>query len=230
MKVDHLRTERNRSVASSKERDEAASARSPDTARGKPAPRGAALPRADVTAALRRAFFREWAESGYAALRMERVAARAGVGKAALYRRWKSKGAMATALVEGLATSLVPVPDTGSLAGDVRAFQRSLARVLRHRTVHRILPDLHAEGARSPELARLLRTVTTSRRERGLAILDRATARGELAPDVDRELALDLMAAPIYWRVIATGGRLEEEDLEANTRAFLRAVSAPRMR
>lgn len=192
----------------------------------KPPLHGAAIQRADVTAALRRAFFREWAKRGYSAMSLEAVAARAGVGKAALYRRWPSKPAMARSLIEGLSLSIVPAPDTGSLRGDATAFQSSLARVLRHPLVRRILPDLHAECARSDDLGDLLDAVTEARRARGLSILDRAVARGDLPEDVDRTLALDLIAAPIYWRLVATGGSLRAGDMEANVVAFLRAVEA----
>ena len=177
--------------------------------------RGAALPQPAVTAALRRAFFREWAARGYGALSLERVAARAGVGKAALYRRWPSKTAMATDLVEGLSTSLLAPPDTGTLRGDARAFLGSLARLLRHPMVRAILPDLHAEAARGSDLAPLLTRVAAARRARGAAILDRAAARGELHAQADRALLLDLMAAPLYWRIVATGGSATGDDLDA---------------
>ena len=176
--------------------------------------RGAALPQPAVTAALRRAFFREWAARGYGALSLERVATRAGVGKAALYRRWPSKAAMATDLVEGLSTSLLAPLDTGSLRGDARAFLGSLARVLRHPMVRSILPDLHAEAARGSDLAPLLMRVAAARRARAAAILDRAAVRGELDPETDRALLLDLMAAPLYWRLVAIGGSASEDDLD----------------
>ena len=187
---------------------------------------GAALPRADVTRALRRAFLREWASRGYAGLSLEAVAARAGVGKAALYRRWSSKAAMAAEIIGDLAHSVAPPPDTGSLAGDVRAFQRSLARLVRHPLVRHILPDLHAERTRSPELAALLDAITTSRRARGEVLLRRAVERGELPVDLDHTLALDLIAAPIYWRMVIIGSSMDEDDLAANAAAFLAAIGA----
>ena len=176
--------------------------------------RGAALPQPAVTASLRSAFFREWAARGYGSLSLERVAARAGVGKAALYRRWPSKAAMAMDLVEGLSASLLAPPDTGTLRGDARTFLSSLSRVLRHPMVRAILPDLHAEAARGSDLAPLLTRVAAARRGRAEAILDRAAARGELDPQADRALLLDLMAAPLYWRIVAIDGSASETDLD----------------
>ncbi|RYZ59046.1 MAG: TetR/AcrR family transcriptional regulator, partial [Proteobacteria bacterium] len=61
------------------------------TAPARRAPSGAAVMQPAVTDALTRELFGEWAERGYAAISLERVALRAGVGKAALYRRWPSK-------------------------------------------------------------------------------------------------------------------------------------------
>ncbi|MEO1399404.1 MAG: TetR/AcrR family transcriptional regulator, partial [Pseudomonadota bacterium] len=105
-------------------------------------PSGAAVMRTSVTDALTRAFFEEWAHTGIGALSLERVAKRAGVGKAALYRRWSSKHEMAIELISAVGLNLTPIPDTGSLLEDLRQTLLSLRRVLRHPLIRRILPDL----------------------------------------------------------------------------------------
>ncbi|MFN3211023.1 MAG: TetR/AcrR family transcriptional regulator, partial [Roseovarius sp.] len=127
-------------------------------------PAGAAVLQDSVTAAIHRALFEEWAETGYAALRMERIAVRAKVGKAALYRRSKSKLELVTEAIRSTATNITPILDSGSFEGDIEAFIRRLAATLRHPIVRRILPDLHAENARSDELSDLLDRVTQDRR------------------------------------------------------------------
>ncbi len=175
---------------------------------------GAAVLQPAVTEALHRALFEEWAETGFAALRMERIAARAGVGKAALYRRWKSKQALVMEAVRTLGGSISPVPNTGSLAGDVQQFTHRLAVVLRHPLVRRILPDLHAERIRSGELSELVDFVGRDRRSQAVAILDRAIARGELKADADRELALDLLIAPLYWRIVIQQRPASKQDIQ----------------
>lgn len=170
------------------------------------APAGAAVLQDDVTAAITRAVFRELARTGYAALSMEAVARRAGVGKAALYRRWPSKLPMVAALLAKAGAPLAEIPDTGSLEGDVREFLVRTARLLRRPLVRRILPDLHAEMSRTSELAALVRSgIQTERRDRGSRLLQRAVERGELRPGVDMELALDLLGAPLHWRLVVTG-------------------------
>lgn len=185
---------------------------------------GAAVLQPSVTEALHRALFEEWAETGYGALRMERIAARAGVGKAALYRRWKSKKALAADAISKTATTITPIPDTGTFAGDVRAMIGRLAVVLRHPLVRRILPDLHAERARSDEFSELLEQVTRDRREQAVAMIERSVVRGELSRDVDRELALDLLIAPLYWKVIVQRRVVTTGDIDRIAKAVIIAV------
>ena len=136
----------------------------------------------DVTDALARAFFEEWARVGYAALSLERVAKNAGAGKAALYRRWSSKAAMASDLLSKVGLTLFELPDTGSLEADLLAFLLSLRRVLHDRIIRRVLLDLHAEADREPALKAAIRPFQESRRKRVTTLIDRAIARGE-APD-----------------------------------------------
>lgn len=179
---------------------------------------------ASVTAALHRALFEEWAETGYASLRMERIATRAGVGKAALYRRWKTKREFVYDAVKATAFSITPLPDTGNLKEDISAITRTFSIALRHPLVRRILPDLHAEHARSDELATLLNTVTKERRLQATAVLERAIHRGELPPDMDRKLALDMLIALVYWRVIVQKKHPTQKDLMQISKTVLASI------
>lgn len=179
------------------------------------APSGAAVMRISITEALTRAFFEEWAQTGLGALSLERVAKRAGVGKAALYRRWSSKQDMAIELIEAVGLSITPIPDSGSLLEDLRLILFSLRRTLRHPLIRRILPDLHAEMARSSSLGERIRnTLQHERRERGKIIVDRAVERGELPKCTDRDLTNDALAGILYWRIIVTGGRVDRPEID----------------
>ncbi len=178
-------------------------------------PSGAAVMRTSVTDALTRAFFEEWARTGIGTLSLERVAKRAGVGKAALYRRWSSKHEMAIDVISAVGLNLTPIPDTGSLIEDLRLTLLSLRRVLRHPLIKRILPDLHAEMARTSLLSTEIRTTLQyERRARGATIVERAIARGELPKCADIDLANDALASILYWRIIVTGGRVHRQDLD----------------
>lgn len=168
-------------------------------------PAGAAVMQHSVTEAIQKAFFKEWARVGFSVLSIESVAKQAGVGKASIYRRWPSKLAMAKDLVTQIGIDLILVPDTGSLKGDIFELLRQLRRILRHPLISRILPDLHAEMARSSELAQLIRTdLQIKRRTSGEAILRRAIERKELTEELDINMALDMLGSMIYWRMIIT--------------------------
>lgn len=170
-------------------------------------PSGAALMQPAVTDALTRALFEEWAEVGYVGISLERVAQRAGVGKAALYRRWPSKLAMVADRLEVVAIDLAPLIDTGTLAGDIRALLLQVRRVLRHRLVRRILPDLHAEMQRNAALADNVRgRLQIERRRRAGIVVERAIARGDLPATVDTEFFNDAVGGLLYWRMIITRG------------------------
>ncbi len=179
-----------------------------------------------VTAALTRALFAEWARTGYAALSLEAVARRAGVGKAALYRRWPKKSAMVADRLKAVGVELSAWPDTGTLAGDVRASLHDLRRLLRRPLVRRIVPDLHAELARSHELVAGVALLQRARRDAAGDMLRRSIARGELRHDVDLELAADLVAAPLYWRAIVIRATDDDAYLERLSRATLAALRA----
>jgi AcrR family transcriptional regulator len=189
------------------------------------APTGAALLQPEITTAITQAVLDELAEQGYARLSMEAVARRAGVGKSALYRRWPSKQEMALAVVAEFSVIQAAAPDTGSLRGDIRESLDSLMHWLSHPRFSRILPDLVAEMARNPELGKIVDgMIGRPRRERALAMLQRAIERGELATDTDLELALDLLAAPIYWRLTVRAGHAEPGYLDKLSALIFQAL------
>jgi AcrR family transcriptional regulator len=164
-------------------------------------PTGAAVFNPAVTDAITTAAIDELAESGYARLTMDRVARRAGVGKSAIYRRWPSKQDMIVEVLAQLSIPTGPVPDTGSLRGDVRAMLQSVVDWLTDPRIRAVLPDLIAESDRNPVLAAAVaQHVTRPRLTWSRTALDRACDRGELAAD-DIDVVLDLLIAPIFWRV-----------------------------
>lgn len=190
-------------------------------------PSGAALQQPGVTSALTRALFVEWARHGYGALGLEAVARRAGVGKAALYRRWPSKLAMVIDRLEQADLAIAEVPDTGTLRGDLRHLLGSLHRLLRRPLIRRILPDLHAEMLRSPELAAAIRgRLQVTRRARAALLVDRAVARGELAVRADEEFFSDAAGGLLYWRLIITDGLAGDAYLDELTEFILLGMKA----
>jgi AcrR family transcriptional regulator len=148
-------------------------------------------------------------EIGYARLTMEQVQRRAGVGKATIYRRWTSKAELVKDAIQHLGADL-PLPDTGSLRGDYAAIGAALIAIAKDRDAALLMPRLLAEASGDPELHAIFQAKLVEPRRRVMRItLERARDRGELRADVDIELAIDMLAGPIVYRFLITGGDLE---------------------
>jgi AcrR family transcriptional regulator len=142
------------------------------------------------------------ADRGFARMSMEAVASAAGVGKPAIYRRYKDKAELVAAAI---ATQLPPldVPDVGDTAAELRSAVE-----------HGLPPDgdayvaliggLAAEYRHHPELIAAFRERVLGPRRAGVqAAIERGQARGDLRDDVDAEALLDLLAGPFLARVFA---------------------------
>lgn len=177
--------------------------------RRNPRRRGEELENAILSAVLE-----ELAEAGYAGLTMERVAARARTGKAALYRRWPGRAELVIDACAAHRLSEADLPDTGVLRTDVLAALRQLSAKLA--TPHGdILRGLLTEAMHDPEFARLVRErVHTAGPGPIEGVLRRAVTRGEIAPWVPASrratVAVDLLrhhyllyGAPIPEAVMA---------------------------
>jgi AcrR family transcriptional regulator len=164
------------------------------------------------------------AEHGPEGLRMDAIAKRAGVSKETLYRWWRSK---AEVLLEAMAERgerTIPVPDSGSLEGDLRAFMRATARSADAPT-QRILRALAAEAASDTDLAALIRERFIARRRAALSeLLMRAVERGELT-EGDAAIALDLVFGSLWYRAIFGVGPLDRKWADAVAGAIGRMSS-----
>ena len=149
-------------------------------------------------------------ESGYRGLTMEGVRARAGVGKATIYRRWSSKEELVRDAIVFMHDD-VQAPDTGSLRGDYQGMA-SLVRSAAHRAgAATLMPRLLGETANNPELHTIFYdNLVEPRRAQMRTILQRAMARREIRDDVDIELIIDLFAGPVVYRLLITRGDLAQ--------------------
>jgi AcrR family transcriptional regulator len=181
----------------------------------------------DVTHAITTAFLEELARVGYGRLSIDAVAKRAGVGKAAVYRRWRDKLDVTTALISGLAVAAIEVPDTGTLLGDVRQYLLNGRAALSHPLARTIIPDMFAEATRNAELAAVLAEhVRDPRRAKAAELFERAVGRRELPPDTDLTLAMDLLAGPLYWRQSVMQIPADDAYCDQLAAAIVAAVSA----
>ncbi|MFV8173559.1 TetR family transcriptional regulator [Mycolicibacterium peregrinum] len=181
----------------------------------------------DVTAAIESAFFEELAAVGYGRLSVDAVAKRAGVGKAAIYRRWKSKQDLAADLVTKVAVAAIDVPDTGTLRGDIRAYLENGRAALTHRLARTIIPDLLAEVARDPDYgATMAPRIREPRRLKAAQLFERARVRGEIADGADIDVALDMIGGALYWRQSVMQVNADDNYLDRLTEAIMTLVAA----
>ena len=171
------------------------------------------------------------AERGVHAFRTEDVAARAGVGKGAIYRRHPSKDDLVMASVAALVDQEIVVPDTGSTRADLLALMREAVELYRGSLPGRLMPNLVSAMAQRPELARLVREGFLIRRRLALAeVVCRGVERGDLRPDVDLELVLDMLGGPLFYRLLITGGPIDEQLAEGVTELILRGFAPDKPR
>jgi AcrR family transcriptional regulator len=149
-------------------------------------------------------------EEGFAGMSMEGVAARAGVGKATIYRRWPAKEDLVLDAVIRRCQEHVVSPDTGSVRTDLLEMLRASLR--KFQIDGRIMRAFAAEQSFHAELARAFQgTFVAERRDAMREILERGVARGELGEDADLDLLVDVGAALMWHRLTITGNPLDDD-------------------
>jgi AcrR family transcriptional regulator len=144
------------------------------------------------------------ASRGYREISVETLAERAGVSRTTIYRRWPSKAAIVAAAVSSLYLDRVEVPDIGSLSEDLVALLSESYRLMADGD-GRVLERLVRESGQNPELVDVVRSILYARRRLYATLLNRAIARGELPPEMDQELLLDLLLGPLWFRLLLSG-------------------------
>lgn len=193
---------------------------------GRTSARGIGRPRSEqVDEAILEAGLDLLATAGFDRLTMEGVAARAGVSKATLYLRWSSREDLVVAVVERF-VSEIAIPDTGAIEGDLLHLMHDAVRVYRGRA-GAVMPGLVSALAYHPRLAESLRRLFLKPRRAALrTVLERGVRRGELREDLDYELALDFLGGPLFYRLLITGGPLDDQLARGVVSALLHWLSA----
>ena len=171
------------------------------------APRGRGRPRSEEAhRAILAAVVELLAEHGLGGLTIEAVAARAGVGKTTIYRRWETKNDLVLAAMEQLRPP-GPPPDTGSLLGDLGALVAVQRERLEASQLPRVIPRVLGESLDDPDLhAQIVERAVNPIRAILGEIVRRALDRGELREDLDVETMIDVLhASPIYALLMARG-------------------------
>jgi AcrR family transcriptional regulator len=167
------------------------------------------------------------AEVGYGRVTVEAIAARAGSSKKTIYRWWPSKGAVMLELIDETATATAPHPDTGDLAADMRTQLRAIIDMLTPPQTSPVT-GLIAEALNDPDLARELRERLIEPRIAAFKErLRRAQDEGQLSPDTDLDVALDLLYGPVYHRLVFHLGMPGPAYLDTLVEHALSALGAP---
>lgn len=169
-------------------------------------------------------------DEGFADLRLEHVAARAGVGKATIYRRWGSKEALAQELLSELAAPHIAVAATGDTREEMLAAVTNPMRAVTETAFGPVIRALLSQIAINPSLGDPFRaTVVQARRAEVAGVIARGIERGDLRADADADIATELLVGPVYFRLMF-GGELNRDFADRVVDNVLRGYAAPRER
>ncbi|MEV8511046.1 TetR/AcrR family transcriptional regulator [Dactylosporangium sp. NPDC051484] len=164
---------------------------------------------ARTRAAVAEALQAELLEVGYAGTTIERIAQRAGVAKTTVYRRWGSLTKLVIDVFSDTAGTRIPLPDTGTFEGDLRALGQASITLLCTPHLRAIVDVVVREAIHDPAARAALTGFFASRIAIGSALVDRAVNRGEAAPGTDAAEVIRLVGAPYYARAYITGEEID---------------------
>lgn len=149
-------------------------------------------------------------ENGFQTVTMEGIAKHAGVSKATIYKWWPNKAAVVADSFFATLKGHYPVPDTGSVMDDLVIQMGNLYLFLASEE-GRIIRELIAEGQFDEDVAEAYRTrYFMPRRNVSKDILERGVERGELKAGLNLELCVEMIYAPLFYRLLITGERVNE--------------------
>jgi AcrR family transcriptional regulator len=180
---------------------------------------------ARVRAAVLGATLGELADVGYSGLSLERVARRAAVHKATLYRRWGSREALLLDVLLQAARERVPIADTGSVREDLVRYARGILASLATPEMQAVVRAFATVAPHDRSLDEVRRRYWAERFELASQIVVRAIDRGELAPDAEPKRVAECLLGQIYLRLLVTGDELEPGFADAAVDVVLDGVA-----
>jgi AcrR family transcriptional regulator len=165
---------------------------------------------ARVRAAVLRATEDVLAERGFEAVDLADVAARAGVGKTTVYRRWGGTTGLVADLLVDMAEQSLPRVETGSLLGDLEANARLVLRTLTDLRQNRLFRAVIAAALCDADAADALHRFYRTRIAEWAPCVRQAAERGEVPDGTDAEDVIRAVSAPMYYRLLASGDPLDE--------------------
>jgi AcrR family transcriptional regulator len=166
------------------------------------------------------------AEGGLAATTIDAIRDRSGVSKTTIYKHWPNRLCVAVdAFAERLATD-ASLPDTGTAQGDFREQIRRVSAFYAS-PLGSVFAQLLASATQDPVASKRLQARFLDSRQHGTRELwDRAVSRGEVHKDIDPDLAMDLLFAPVMWRLVSGRRPLTEDDGDTIVNSVLNGLRA----
>lgn len=147
---------------------------------------------------------------GFKNITIDKIAEKAEVSKATIYKWWPSKGAVVMDAFFDAVAVKSPIPNTGSVIEDMIVQATNLAKFLMSKE-GKVINEIIAEGQFDFKLAEAYRTIYFApRRLDSRYILERGISKGELERDIDIELVIDLIFGPLFYRLLITGDPIDE--------------------
>lgn len=150
-------------------------------------------------------------EVGYDQMNVEEVAARAGVHKTTVYRRWPTKAALTADATSIHSADAVPIPDTGTVVGDLQLLAREVVANIGSEGGSRRSRSIVAAAATSDELADAMHEFWADRLALSAQVVERAIQRGELPASTDANLVVETVVGPIWLRLLLTGEPISDD-------------------
>ncbi|WP_339821086.1 TetR/AcrR family transcriptional regulator [Paenibacillus sp. FSL R7-0216] len=165
-------------------------------------------------------------EQGFGSVTVEKIAERAGVSKATIYKWWPNKAAVVMDGFLSASTAKIPVPDTGSVSQDLIIHVTRLVQFMTSREGS-VIKELVGEGQVNVGLAETYRSrYFQPRRIEASQIIERGIRRGELKDQLDLELCLDQIYGPIFYRLLILSDGLDESYVENLVKLCLEGLAA----
>lgn len=141
---------------------------------------------------------------GWSGATIEGIAARAGVGRGTIYRRWPSKAELFHYAASSI-TQPGDAPETGSLSEDLFTAVLPIADMLTRPDLDALLPALLVEAAKDPSIRDTVRTFATRSRQQAVAAVERARRSGEIASSTDADALVQMVAGGLLYRRLLLG-------------------------
>ena len=153
------------------------------------------------------AAFDELEANGVGAATIAGVARRSGVHETTIYRRWLTREKLFVEAMLSRSAREIPTPDTGSVRDDLRAVVRA---VIGYVTSPVGLAMLHVATLTDDDNQEARRAFWSARLDALCPVVERGIARGELRPDTDARLLLEMLVAPLHGRLLLTGEPVDD--------------------